>query len=120
MSTVVVSNPHAQARRALLERELERWLPLLIAHERPDKIILFGSYASGDIGEWSDLDMVIVQEDEAPFLERTRRVLALLQPRVGLDVLVYTSGEYAQLSRARKFFRQEIITKGIVIYERGL
>ncbi len=33
-----------QARHALLERELGRWLPLLIAHEQPDKIILFGSY----------------------------------------------------------------------------
>jgi hypothetical protein len=28
------------ARRALLESELSRWLPLLIAHEQPDKIIL--------------------------------------------------------------------------------
>ena len=29
----------SQARRAFLESELKRWLPLLIAHEQPDKII---------------------------------------------------------------------------------
>jgi hypothetical protein len=40
-----------QARHALLERELSRWLPLLIAHEQPDKIILFGSYYAGQVGE---------------------------------------------------------------------
>ena len=34
---------HTQARRELLKRELNRWLPLLIAHEQPEKIILFGS-----------------------------------------------------------------------------
>ena len=110
---------HAQARREFLERELNRWLPLLIKHEQPDKIILFGSYCAGEIGEWSDLDMVIVKETDAPFLDRTRQVLALLRPRVGLDVLVYTPEEFEQLSRERVFLREEIVAKGQVIYERG-
>ncbi len=110
---------HAQARRELLERELNRWLPLLIAHEQPDKIILFGSYCAGEIGEWSDLDMVIVKETDAPFLDRTRQILALLRPRVGLDVLVYTPEEFEQLSRERAFLREEITVKGQVIYERS-
>lgn len=119
MSAAVVPNAlGAQARQALLEREVARWLPLLIAHEHPDKIILFGSYASGDIQEWSDVDMVIIKEDEALFLERIRRVLVLLQPHVGLDVLVYTPDEYEQLRLSRAFVQQEIIAKGIVIYER--
>jgi predicted nucleotidyltransferase len=108
-----------QARREMLERELNRWLPLLIAHEQPDKIILFGSYCAGEIGEWSDLDMVIVKETDAPFLDRTRQVLALLRPRVGLDVLVYAPEEFEQMSRERAFLRDAIIAKGQVIYERG-
>lgn len=108
-----------QARRALLERELTRWLPLLVAHEQPDKIILFGSYCTGQMSEWSDLDMVIVKSTQAPFLDRTRQVLALLKPRAGVDVLVYTPQEFEQLSRERTFLRQEILAKGKVIYERG-
>ena len=108
-----------QARRALLERELNRWLPLLIAHEQPGKIILFGSYCTGQMSEWSDLDMVIVKSTQAPFLDRTRQVLALLKPRAGVDVLVYTPQEFEQLSRERTFLRQEILAKGKVIYERG-
>jgi predicted nucleotidyltransferase len=107
------------ARREMLERELDRWLPLLIAHEQPVKIILFGSYCAGEIGEWSDLDMVIVKETDAPFLDRTRQVLALLRPRVGLDVLVYTPEEFEHMSRERAFLRDEIIAKGQVIYERS-
>jgi predicted nucleotidyltransferase len=110
---------HVQARRELLERELNRWLPLLIVHEQPDKIILFGSYCAGEIGEWSDLDMVIVKETDAPFLDRTRQVLALLRPRVGVDVLVYTPEEFERLSHERAFFRDEIMAKGKVIYEQG-
>lgn len=120
MSSVApTTNPGKQARRVLLERELNRWLPLLIAHEQPERIILFGSYPAGEVGEWSDLDMVIVKETEAPFLDRTRDVLALLKPRVGLDVLVYTPEEFERLGRERAFMREEILAKGKVIYEKG-
>jgi len=108
-----------QERRALLERELNRWLPLLIAHEQPYKIILFGSYCAGQVSEWSDLDLVIIKETNAPFLDRTRQVLELLKPQVGLDVLVYTPKEFEQLCQERAFVRQEIVAKGKVIYEQG-
>lgn len=109
----------AQTRRAALERELERWLPLLIAQENPDKIILFGSCCHGQIEEWSDLDLVIIKETQTPFLDRTRQVLALLKPRVGLDVLVYTPEEFERLRQERAFVRDEIASKGKVIYERA-
>jgi predicted nucleotidyltransferase len=108
----------AQARRVLLERELERWLPLLIAHEQPDKIILFGSYCTGQVGEWSDLDLVIIKKTKTPFLDRTRQVLELLKPQVGVDVLVYTPAEFERLSQERPFVRREIVARGRVIYER--
>ena len=108
----------SQKRRASLEEELARWLPLLIEHERPVKIIVFGSYSAGQIQEWSDLDLVIVKETEDRFLDRSRQVLLLLKPKVGLDVLVYTPEEFEQLSRERAFVRDEIVHKGQVIYER--
>jgi predicted nucleotidyltransferase len=121
--TVSIQSPEeyalAQARRVSLQRELARWLPLLIAHEQPEKIILFGSYCTGQVKEWSDLDLVLVKETQAPFLDRTRQVLALLKPRVGVDVLVYTPDEFERLSRERAFVRQEIVGKGKVIYERA-
>ena len=122
MSVTTVQETESRAasrkRRESLERELTRWLPLLIEHERPDKIILFGSYSTGEVQEWSDLDLVIVKETEERFLDRTRRVLLLLKPKVGLDVLVYTPDEFEQLSRERAFVRNEIVHKGKVIYER--
>lgn len=107
-----------EMRRALLERELARWLPLLIAHEQPERIILFGSYPAGRINEWSDPDLVVVKNTAAPFLDRIRQVLLLLQPQVGVDMLVYTPQEYEQLTRERAFVREEIAAKGKVIYER--
>jgi len=105
-------------RRALLEAELNRYLTLLTKHYQPQKILLFGSMAMGQIGEWSDLDLVIVKDTEKRFLDRTKEVIQLLQPRIGVDILVYTPEEFAHLSQERAFIRDEIVRKGKVLYER--
>jgi predicted nucleotidyltransferase len=46
----------ALKRRALLEAELQRYLPLLREHYQPERVMLFGSLAAGETGEWSDID----------------------------------------------------------------
>ncbi|RME45551.1 MAG: nucleotidyltransferase domain-containing protein, partial [Caldilineae bacterium] len=86
-------------RRELLEAELKRCLALLVEHYRPQKVLLFGSMAGEKTEEWSDLDLVIIKETRQRFLERTKEVMQLLQPRVGVDILVYTPAEFERLAR---------------------
>lgn len=106
-------------RKKLLEQELTRYLRLLTKHGNPEKVILFGTLATGRINEWSDIDLVVVEQTELSFFERLRRIRKLLQPKVGIDVMVYTPEEFNQLSAERPFFRDEIVAKGKVVYERG-
>jgi predicted nucleotidyltransferase len=105
--------------RQRLQTELDRYLELLLEHVAPDKVILFGSLAQNEVQPWSDIDLVVVRPTEERFLDRTKEMLRLLRPRVGLDVLVYTPEEFEQLCRERVFFQQEILQKGLVLYERG-
>lgn len=51
-----MDSSQALEREYLLNQELDRYLSLLIEHEKPKKIIVFGSLATGDIHEWSDID----------------------------------------------------------------
>ena len=74
--------------------------------------------ASGKTNKWSDLDLVIVADTKERFLERTRQVMTLLRPRVGIDVLVYTPEEFAQMREYRAFMQTEVIGKGRLLYER--
>jgi predicted nucleotidyltransferase len=74
-------------RRQLLEAELNCYVAMLREHYDPQSVWVFGSMATGTVHEWSDIDLVIVKETTKRFLERTKEVLQLLQPRVGLDVL---------------------------------
>ena len=91
----------------------------MLTHVAPEKIILFGSLAQDEVQAWYDIDLVVVVDMRERFLDRTKDMLRLLRPRVGLDVLVYTPQEFEQLCRDRPFFQQEIVQKGQVLYERG-
>lgn len=107
------------ARKQQLERELTRLLPDLVAKYQPDKVILFGSLASGNVHEWSDLDLAIVKQTPKRFLDRISDVFLTINPTVGCDVLVYTPEEIVQmLADNNRFMREEILQQGKVVYER--
>ena len=81
--------------------------------------LLFGSYARGTATERSDVDLIIVQETEAPFLRRLDAYYEALAGRIeaAVEILVYTPAEFAAI-RSRPFIRQAL-SEGIVLYESG-
>ena len=107
------------ARQQLMEQEVARFVRILTEHGNPERVIVFGSLASGQVHAWSDIDLVIVEKTDLPFWQRLRQTRRLLRPKVGTDILVYTPEEFEQLRRDRTFFREEILAKGMVVYERG-
>ena len=86
---------------------------------RPDKIILFGSYANGTPTPDSDVDLLVVMKTSASSKERSWAVSRLLIPRpFPVDILVRTPKEIRQALDQSDFFIQEIVTQGKVLYER--
>jgi predicted nucleotidyltransferase len=117
-SATAMTDRQISDRQRLLEQELERFLRLLA--DVPDllRIMVFGSMAGGTVQAWSDIDLVIVQRTELPFLRRIRETRRLLRPRVATDIFVYTPQEFERLCKERLFFQEEILGKGKVLYER--
>ena len=106
-------------RQRQLAEALDKILETLAVEYLPDKIILFGSMVHDHVGEWSDLDLVIVKDTPRPFLQRLREVALLCRPAVGVDFLVYTPREFAQMiADQNPFIVEEILLKGKVVYER--
>jgi predicted nucleotidyltransferase len=66
----------------------------------PEKIVIFGSYARGDAGPNSDLDILIVKEiNDRPVLRR-RKVLQLLKGAgVPKDIFVLTPAKEFELEK---------------------
>lgn len=116
MTDLLLEEALVDERRQLLEAELSRILPLLEEHYAADAVLLFGSTANGDIHQWSDLDLVIVKHTNRRFLDRIKDVIELIEPQVGMDIVVYTPEEFVQLSEDRPFVRDEILAKCKVLY----
>jgi len=115
---VVIIDAQILERKKLLEQELERYLALLSHPDQAERVIVFGSLATGQVHANSDIDLVIVKQTNLPFWQRLRETRRLLQPQVGTDILVYTPNEFEQMRRERAFIRDEILSKGKVVYER--
>lgn len=105
-------------RRREIERNLQQVLEGLKKYYDPDKVILFGSAATGKVGPYSDIDLVVIKETDLPFMKRSLQLVDLLDYDISIDFLVYTPDEFASAVRERRFFQDEILKKGKVLYEK--
>ena len=92
----------------------------LVSKLKPEKIILFGSYAYGKPTPDSDVDLLIVMKTKAKTIDRYVVVSNILYPReFPVDIIVKTPKEIKDEEKKKgNFFLREIITKGKVLYER--
>jgi predicted nucleotidyltransferase len=102
-------------------KTLPRAVERIVSELKPEKIILFGSYAYGKPTPDSDVDLLVIMETEAKEIDRYVAVSNLLYPRqFPVDILVKTPKEIkAEYKKRGNFFMREILTKGRVMYERG-
>ena len=92
----------------------------IVSELKPEKIILFGSYAYGTPTPDSDVDLLVIMKTKAKEIDRYVAVSNLLYPRqFPVDILVKTPKEIkAEYKKKGNFFMREILTKGRVMYER--
>ncbi|MFP4406954.1 MAG: nucleotidyltransferase domain-containing protein [Spirochaetaceae bacterium] len=91
------------------------------------RIIVFGSAASGETHEDSDLDIAVVVPDpenradfnRTEFALEVRKHLRDVNAQVALDIVVYTASEFEKLASQASSLRAEIIEGGETVYERA-
>lgn len=104
-------------------RDLQADLDWLVGRIRdgyePEKIILFGSLASGETHEWSDIDLIVVKDTDARYGERVKSLTSVIQDRlIGADILIYSLAEYERARSRDSVFLREAERDGVVLYER--
>ena len=92
----------------------------IVRELNPQKVVLFGSYAYGSPNPHSDVDLLVIMETDQPHKERSWAVSRLLLPRpFPVDILVKTPDEVQEALESGDFFLKEILTRGVVLYERS-
>ena len=109
------------------KENLEQILSIL-KKEEIKKILVFGSYIEGNLHEDSDLDLLIVLDND--YLPKTyeermelrleiRKKIRSINKKIPIDLLIYTKPEYEIIIKNMNSFMKEIHNTGKVLYERA-
>lgn len=98
--------------------EIAKAVEILRKASRPKRIILFGSYARGDMTSESDVDLLVVEEsvkDRASEMVRLRRLLSPL--RIPVDLVVASDAAFQEWSETPGNLMYEAAAEGKFLYE---
>ena len=85
---------------------------------RPNRIILFGSAATGQMTEDSDLDLLVVEPEPADTRDRSVRIRrALGDVRYPVDVIVMSSARFEETKNLIGGIAYPARKYGLVLYE---
>ncbi len=103
-----------------IKQLIEQIKETIVKGSNPQKIVLFGSFAQGQPGQDSDLDILVIKESALRRDKRARKIHELFNPYpYPMDILVYTPQEVAEYKNFKGSFISQILSTGKVIYERG-
>jgi len=98
--------------------DLKRHIISDLAEFNPEKIILFGSCARGDLDDESDIDIIVVYQTEKKFMDRLEELYMKWNLPKAVDILAYTPDEFMDMMRDN-FFLKQAVKEGIIIYEKS-
>lgn len=84
---------------------------------QPERIILFGSYASGTPRLDSDVDLLIVMPFRGNGIRQSAVMLQRLSPGFAVDLVLRTPEDLRQRLEWNDFFLQDIVAHGTTLYE---
>jgi predicted nucleotidyltransferase len=110
----------------MTRNEIISHIKLSLQHLNVNKVILFGSYTKGTQSEDSDIDLLVITNDNFVFESFAQKreiklkianALNSLRKFVDIDLIVQTKPMYDQFIHLDSGFKKEIINTGSVIYE---
>ena len=101
------------------KKKLEEVIEAIVRTAHPDRIVLFGSGASGTMNEQSDLDLLVVMETSTP--RRTAQKLRETAPPESppLDIVVAKEEDIERTQTDPVFITHNAWKHGRVLYDAG-
>lgn len=100
-------------------QEAEKLAEIIVKNYRPEKIILYGSAASGKVHKDSDLDFCIIKESDLPMRKRIWEVYKSMREWrhvLPFEPVVFTPQEFIRKKNNADYFVREILKHGKILY----
>jgi predicted nucleotidyltransferase len=82
----------------------------------PEKVILFGSYATGNAGPESDVDLLVVMPGDISGVRVAAEIITRLKPRLPVELIVRSSRQLRERLAQNDFFLRDIMATGKELY----
>src|SRR6266508_4490556 len=97
--------------------EIDRLIQRLVTSARPQKVIIFGSYAKGTATATSDIDVLLVVDTDLPMGVRADSLAPTLSPSwISVDVHVYTPEEVEEYGKEKFSFVRSVLDTGRTVF----
>ena len=100
------------------DEEIQNIVKQIVHLYRPEKVILFGSLAKGEINQGTDIDLFIIKSDVPEFgVDRIRQLDTIVNYKLATDFIVYKPEEVEQRLKLGDPFVKSILEEGKVLYD---
>ncbi len=99
-------------------RDIQSYADAIAQKFRPERIILFGSYARGDATADSDVDLLVLFRGKGHGADRSLEIRLCLQAGFAMDLIARTEGEVKRRLKENDWFLHDALDEGIVLYDR--
>ena len=84
---------------------------------RPERVVMFGSYAYGQPRADSDVDLLVIMRHRGAGAEQAARIRQAVRSGFPLDLIVRSPAQIRRRVRIGDSFIREILENGQVLYE---
>jgi uncharacterized protein len=96
--------------------EIKTWAHELALRFKPQKIILFGSYAYGEPTADSDVDLLVIMAHSGNAVKKASEIRMALPVTMPIDVIVRSPRKIEERLRMDDCFIRDIVERGKILY----
>lgn len=97
-------------------QEIEAYAQELVAKFKPEKVLLFGSYATGAASEDSDVDLLVIMPYSGKASRQALAIRQSIRKRFPLDLVVQSPDEARRRAHEGDPFILNALANGRVLY----
>ncbi len=113
----LIEVPTIDKRERIPQEAIDEVVRQIAEKFRPQKIIIFGSYARGNPRPESDVDILVVMATELKESQQSLLIRHHLNLFFGLDLILYTPKHLEERIAMGDYFVQDVLKEGKVVYE---
>lgn len=96
--------------------DIQKFTADVVREFLPEKVILFGSYAKGNAGAESDVDLLVIMPGDVSGVRVAVDIITRLKPTLPVELVVRSSRQIKERLALNDFFLREILATGKELY----